>query len=101
MDITDTYVICCTGPRHLWIAYSLKTCQIGTGMRPKEALADAIEAADQAMESATEPRHPHRFKSATELILSLAKIAQPMTGEECTPGVVYKYERIVDSSELG
>jgi len=69
-------------------------------MSPKEALVDGIEAADQAMESATEPRDTHRFKSAPELILSLAKIAQPITGEECTPGVVYKYERIVDSFDL-
>jgi hypothetical protein len=94
----DTYVICFAAPSNLWVAFSTKTRQIGMAPAAREALIEGIEAADhEVAESAREREGTHGNKSSHELILALAKIAQPMTEEECKPGVVYKYERASSS----
>ncbi len=90
---TDTYVICYTEPGDLWVAFSTMTRQVGVGTYPKEALANGINAADRVAKSATKPSDPYVSKASHELMLTLAKIACPMTEGACAPGVVYKYER--------
>jgi len=90
---TDTYVICYTKPGNVWTAFSLSTRQVGVGTNPKEALANCINAADQVVGSAIDHDDAHLSNSARDLMLTLAKIAQPLPEGECSPGVVYKYER--------
>jgi hypothetical protein len=90
---TDTYVICYTKPGNLWTAYSIRTRQVGVGTDPKEALANGVNAADQVVGSATERNDAHLSNPARDLMLTLARIAQPLTEGACAPGVVYKYER--------
>ena len=92
-EYTDTYVIYYTKPGDLWVAFSTRTRQVGIGTYPKEALANGINAADQVVKSAAKPSAPHVSNSSHELMLTLAKIARPMTEGACAPGVVYKYER--------
>jgi hypothetical protein len=92
-EVTDTYIICYTRPSKVWAAYSIKTGQAGTGADPKEALANGINAADQVIGSASDHDDAHTFNSLHELMLTLARISQPLPDGECVPGVVYKYER--------
>jgi hypothetical protein len=88
----DTFVICYTRPSDVWAAYSVKTGQVGIGDDPKEALGNAISATDQNIGSATDHDNAHTFNVTHELMLTLARIAQPWTEGACAPGVVYKYE---------
>ena len=92
-DPIDTFVICYTKPGNLWVAFSIKTRQFGVGAHPKEALANGISAADRAENPATQPCVPPISHSSHELMLTLAKLAHPITEGACAPGVVYKYER--------
>lgn len=92
-EYTDTYVIHYTQPGDLWVAFSTKTRQVGIGSYPKEALANGINAADQVVKSAAQRSGPYVSSASYELMLTLAKIAHPMTEGTYTPGVVYKYER--------
>lgn len=91
---TDTFVICYTKPSDFWAAFSVKTRQGGTGATPRKALANAISAVDQAQKSPIPHSVPYVSNASYDLMLTLAKIAQPLTDGECIPGVVYKHERI-------
>lgn len=93
MDSTDTYVICYTGPGDLWIAFSIRARQAAVGANPKKALANAITAVDQTAKSGPNHSSPCASNSAYELMLKLAETAQPLPDGDCTPGVLYKYER--------
>jgi len=90
---TDTFVIYYTKPRDLWAAFSIQTRQVGVGANPKEALANAIAAAHQAIEASAEHIGAHVCNATYELMLTLGRVAQPLTDGECSPGLVYKYER--------
>jgi len=90
---TDTFIICYDGARHIWTAYSIQTCRIGTGTTPKKALANDIKAADQFILSETKHEIPQRVSSFHDLMLLLAKTAGPLPDGEGEHGIVYKYER--------
>jgi len=91
-EYTDTYVICYTKPGDLWVAFSIRDRQLCAGSNPKEALANCINVTDQVAESTT-GNSEICLNSSHALVLTLAKIAKPIPEGECTPGVVYKYER--------
>jgi hypothetical protein len=90
---TDTYVICYTEPSGLWAAYSIKTGKVGVGNDPKEALANGMNAVDEAIEASGEYPKTHVYSSSHELMQTLAETALPLTDGECSPGVVYTYEQ--------
>ena len=90
---TDTYVICYASPSNLWAAYSIKTRQVGLGASPREALANGMNAVDQAIEASGEYPKAHVCSSSHELMQTLAETALPLTDGECSPGVVYTYEQ--------
>ena len=92
-ESTDTFVICYTEPTGLWAAYSIKTRQVGVGDSPKEALANGMNAVDQAIEASSEYPNMHVRSTSHELMQTLAETALPLTDGECSPGVVYTYEQ--------
>jgi len=92
-QIIDTYVICYGKPSNLWAAFSTKTHQVGMGSNPKEALANGISAADQAVESGNDQINNQGLNCSHQLLLSLARVAQSLPEGEFAQGVVYKYER--------
>jgi len=85
----DTYIIRCTNQDNRWAAFNLQTRRAGVGSNPKEALADALRLA----ETVSEPNDPYAYDTAYDLMLTLAKIAQPLPEGEYTSGVVYRYDR--------
>ena len=96
--MTDKYVIFFTG-RCGWSAVSISTGQTGYGYTPREAINNAIKAADQLTELTRESSPSATIEPASELISKLARIAQPLNCDDYNQGVVYSYERTIEGVE--
>ena len=92
--LTDTYVICCTKRPNVWTAHSIKTNRISTGNSAQEALGNAIQLVDRILQRIPADERAGAFSPAPDLILELAKRAEPLTDTtDCVPGVIYKFVR--------
>ena len=100
MGFTDKYIIVYSDSRECWTALSTQLGLHGTGKSPEKALEKGIQAVDLFIGLANEMQCSETLKPAPELILELAKIAEPLNGKDYIRGVVYKYKRLIDEYEL-
>jgi hypothetical protein len=97
--MTDEYIVFYTG--HCgWSAVSTSTGQTGFGYDPKEAVNNAIKAADQLRGLARDDETMETMDPAAELTSKLAQIAQPLDCDDYNHGVVYRYVRSSPKVEI-
>jgi hypothetical protein len=77
----DTLVIYHSQEDGCWIAHSLRTDQIGTGVDMGRALADAIRGIDQLLEIAKEDETVAYLREAAPKIQDMASASKPLPKE--------------------
>lgn len=100
MGFTDEYIILYSDSHECWTALSTQVGLQGRGESPEKALDEGIKAMDKFIELTREIRCSGAIKPISDMILELAKIAEPLNEKNCIPGVIYKHERFIKDFEL-
>ena len=95
----DTYVIHYTEHCQCWTAVSIEVGLARTGNSPPEALDHCIRAVDRLIEMTKRHGCTYPIKPVPELVLKLAKTAQPMPNNDDISGTVYSTNRIIEGFE--